>query len=221
MILEKTDRDRLISDNMGLVYACANRFKNRGAEYEDLVQCGCIGLVKAADGFDPTLGFRFSTYAVPAILGEIKRVFRDSGSVKVGRTDREKLRELMRLQESMYDELGRPPTVSELAEKFGCEPSRAAQLLSAGMPVLSLTSDDESDEKQNDIACEDESENISDSIALRCEIQQLDERDREILTMRYFNGQTQSAVAQKLGMTQVQVSRREKVILRMLREKLI
>jgi len=221
MLLEKTDRDRLISDNMGLVYACANKFKNRGAEYDDLVQCGCIGLVKAADGFDPSLGFRFSTYAVPAILGEIKRVFRDSGSIKVGRSDREKLRALMSLQESMYDELGRSPTVCELAERFGCDAARAAQLLSAGMPVLSLTSDDESDDKQNDIACDDESESISDSIALRCEVDRLCSKDRDILRMRYFEGKTQTAVAKKLGMTQVQVSRREKAILRLLREKLL
>ena len=107
MLLEKTDRDSLINDNIGLVYSCANKFKNRGAEYEDLVQCGCIGLIKAADGFDPSLGYKFSTYAVPAILGEIKRVFRDGGTVKVGRSDREKSRNLMKVQELLFDKLGR------------------------------------------------------------------------------------------------------------------
>lgn len=221
MLLEKTDRDTLINDNMGLVYSCANRFKNMGAEYEDLVQCGCVGLIKAADGFDPSLGFKFSTYAVPAILGEIKRVFRDGGAVKVGRGDREKSRNLMKTQEVLFDRLGRPPTVSELANECGYDEARTAQLLCASMPVISLTPDSDSDDSRTDIASGETDEQMNDAIAVKNAVSALCERDRKIVDMRYFKGLTQSATAKALGMTQVQVSRREKTILTLLRENLI
>ncbi len=221
MLLEKTDRDTLINDNMGLVYSCANRFKNMGAEYEDLVQCGCVGLIKAADGFDPSLGFKFSTYAVPAILGEIKRVFRDGGAVKVGRGDREKSRNLMKTQEVLFDRLGRPPTVSELANECGYDEARTAQLLCVSMPVISLTPDSDSDDSRTDIASGETDEQMNDAIAVKNAVSALCERDRKIVDMRYFKGLTQSATAKALGMTQVQVSRREKTILKLLRENLI
>ncbi len=221
MLLEKTDRDTLINDNMGLVYSCANRFKNMGAEYEDLVQCGCVGLIKAADGFDPSLGFKFSTYAVPAILGEIKRIFRDGGAVKVGRGDREKSRNLMKTQEVLFDRLGRPPTVSELANECGYDEARTAQLLCASMPVISLTPDSDSDDSRTDIASGETDEQMNDAIAVKNAVSALCERDRKIVDMRYFKGLTQSATAKALGMTQVQVSRREKTILKLLRENLI
>lgn len=221
MLLEKTDRDMLINDNMGLVYSCANRFKNMGAEYEDLVQCGCVGLIKAADGFDPSLGFKFSTYAVPAILGEIKRIFRDGGAVKVGRGDREKSRNLMKTQEVLFDRLGRPPTVSELANECGYDEARTAQLLCASMPVISLTPDSDSDDSRTDIASGETDEQMNDAIAVKNAVSALCERDRKIVDMRYFKGLTQSATAKALGMTQVQVSRREKTILKLLRENLI
>lgn len=221
MLLEKTDRDTLINDNMGLVYSCANRFKNMGAEYEDLVQCGCVGLIKAADGFDPSLGFKFSTYAVPAILGEIKRVFRDGGAVKVGRGDREKSRNLMKTQEVLFDRLGRPPTVSELANECGYDEARTAQLLCVSMPVISLTPDSDSDDSRTDIASGETDEQMNDAIAVKNAVSALCERDRKIVDMRYFKGLTQSATAEALGMTQVQVSRREKTILKLLRENLI
>ena len=108
-------RDELISNNLGLVHSCANKFRNRGIEYDDLYSAGCLGLVKAADGFDETLGYRFSTYAVPAILGEIKRLFRDGGAVKVSRSLKEKSREAVRLRDELSVSLGREPTVSELS----------------------------------------------------------------------------------------------------------
>lgn len=221
MLLEKTERDALINDNMGLVYSCANRFKSMGAEYEDLVQCGCVGLIKAADGFDPSLGFKFSTYAVPAILGEIKRIFRDGGAVKVGRGDREKSRNLMKLQETLFDRLGRQPTVSELARECGYDEARTAQLLCASMPVISLASGGETDGRETEIADSETDERINDTLAVKDAVSALCERDRKIVEMRYFKGLTQSATAKSLGMTQVQVSRREKTILRLLRENLI
>lgn len=216
-----TERNRLVSENMGLVHACANRFRGRGVEYEDLVQSGCIGLLKAAEGFDESRGFMFSTYAVPAIIGEIKRIFRDGGAVKVGRSDKEKARNLLSLRDEMTNELGRAPSISELAEKAGYEVAETSQLLCASMPVLSLTVDDESGEcTEIDVTTGDTTEEMGDSIALKAAVENLSDRDRKIVEFRYFSGLTQTVTAKKLGMTQVQVSRREKVILQELRKKL-
>ena len=216
-----TERNRLVSENMGLVHACANRFRGRGIDYEDLVQSGCIGLLKAAAGFDETRGFMFSTYAVPAIIGEIKRIFRDGGAVKVGRSDKEKARNLLALREELTSRLGREPSVSELASEAGFEVTETAQLLCASLPVLSLTVDDESGEcNEIDVTIGDTTEEMGDSIALKAAVENLSDRDRKIVEFRYFSGLTQTVTAKKLGMTQVQVSRREKVILQELRKKL-
>ncbi|MBO5935306.1 MAG: sigma-70 family RNA polymerase sigma factor [Clostridia bacterium] len=216
-----TERNRLVSENMGLVHACANRFRGRGVDYEDLVQSGCIGLLKAAEGFDESRGFMFSTYAVPAIIGEIKRIFRDGGTVKVGRSDKEKARNLLALRDEMTTELGREPSISELAQKAGYEVAETSQLLCASMPVLSLTVDDESGEcSEIDVTTGDTTEEMGDSIALKAAVENLSDRDRKIVEFRYFSGLTQTVTAKKLGMTQVQVSRREKVILQELRKKL-
>ena len=216
-----TERNRLVSENIGLVHACANRFRGRGVDYEDLVQSGCIGLLKAAAGFDETRGFMFSTYAVPAIIGEIKRIFRDGGAVKVGRSDKEKARNLLALREELTSRLGREPSVSELASEAGFEVTETAQLLCASLPVLSLTVDDESGEcNEIDVTIGDTTEEMGDSIALKAAVENLSDRDRKIVEFRYFSGLTQTVTAKKLGMTQVQVSRREKVILQELRKKL-
>lgn len=221
MSRDRNERNKLVSENMGLVYACANRFRGRGAEYEDLVQSGCIGLVKAAEGFDEARGFMFSTYAVPAIIGEIKRIFRDGGAVKVGRSDKEKARRLVKLRDEMTLRLGRSPTISELSLEAGFDAQEASLLLCASMPVLSLTVDDESGESSEiDVTAGDTTEEMGESIALHAAVENLPERDRKIVEFRYFSGLTQSVTAEKLGMTQVQVSRREKAILSELRKKL-
>ncbi len=215
------ERNVLVENNMGLVHACANRFRGKGVDYEDLVQSGCIGLLKAAEGFDETRGFMFSTYAVPAIIGEIKRIFRDGGAIKVGRSDKEKARNLMTLREEMIKESGREPAISELAEKAGLEVAETSQLLCAVLPVLSLTVDDESGEcSELDVTIGDTTEEMGDSIALKAAVEKLSDNDRKIVEFRYFQGLTQTVTAKKLGMTQVQVSRREKVILQELRKKL-
>ena len=217
-----TERNRLVSENMGLVHSCANRFRGRGVDYEDLVQSGCIGLLKAAEGFDESRGFMFSTYAVPAIIGEIKRIFRDGGAVKVGRSDKEKARNLIALRDKMTNDLGRAPSIGELAEKAGFEVAETAQLLCASMPVLSLTVDDESGEHSElDVSTGDTTEEMGDSLALKVAVEKLPDRDKKIVEFRYFLGMTQTVTAKKLGMTQVQVSRREKVILQELRKKLV
>lgn len=221
MSRDRKERNNLVKENMGLVYSCANRFRGRGVDYEDLVQSGCIGLVKAADGFDETRGFMFSTYAVPAIIGEIKRIFRDGGAVKVSRSDKEKSRNIMKVRDEMTLSLGRSPTVGELAEKVGLDMQETSLLLGASLPVISLTADD--DDKENseiDVAMNDTTEEMGDAIALKAAIEMLPERDRKIVEFRYYSGLTQTVTAEKLGMTQVQVSRREKAILTELRRKL-
>lgn len=209
------ENDRLITENIGLVHACANRFRGRGVEYEDLFQAGCVGLVKAAGGFDDSLGFRFSTYAVPAILGEIRRIFRDGGTVKIGRAAKEKARILLSVREELADSLSREPTVSEIAEKAGMDVFTVSELLCASLPALSLTSDE--DDGSIDIPVEAPEEKLSEKIDLNRALESLDENERSIIEHRYFKGLTQSVTAEKLGMTQVQVSRKEKAILGKLR----
>ena len=209
------DRDALVTENLRLVHTCANRFRGRGVEYEDLFQAGCVGLVKAAKGFDPALGFRFSTYAVPAILGEIRRIFRDGGSVKIGRAAKEKATRLLALRAALTEELGREPGVSLLAEKAGLEPAEAAVLLAAGLPTVSLTGEDDA---ETAIPVDGPEETLTGRLDLQAAMDKLSERDRALLTLRFFQGQTQTVAAERLGMTQVQVSRREKAVLAALRE---
>lgn len=203
----------LIENNYGLVHACANKFRSRGVEYDDLFQAGCIGLIKAANNFDSSRGFAFSTYAVPVILGEIKRIFRDGGAVKIGRSLKEKARHAMRIKEEMALELGREPTVSELAEKLEVDISQAAELITVSMPVISLTATDEKGTVQLDIPTDAPEEAISEKLALKSVVNSLEERDRRLIELRYFKGLTQVKTAKELGMSQVQVSRREKAIL--------
>ena len=216
----KEIRNNLVEKNLGLVHSCANRFRGRGVEYDDLFQAGCVGLIKAADNFDSSRGFSFSTYAVPVILGEIRRIFRDGGTVKVGRAMKEKSRAAMKRREEIAVSLGREPTVSELAESLGVEPAEAAMLLNASMPAISLAIGDDG-KNQLEIPVDSPENEISDLLALRQVIDSLDERDRKMIELRYYGGMTQSKTAQKLGMTQVQVSRREKAVLESIRKKLI
>lgn len=215
------NRENLINDNFGLVHACANKFRGRGVEYDDLFQAGCVGLVKAADNFDFSRGFAFSTYAVPVILGEIRRIFRDGGAVKIGRSLKEKSRNAMKVRDELSLELGREPTVSELAEKLGTDIASAAELITVSMPTISLTSsDDEKSGGQLDIPTDAPEEEISERLSLKCVLDNLEERDRRLIELRYFKGLTQVKTAKELGMSQVQVSRREKIILLEMRKKL-
>lgn len=212
-------RNALVENNLGLVHSCANRFRGRGAEYDDLFQAGCVGLIKAADNFEPERGFSFSTYAVPVILGEIRRIFRDGGSVKIGRALKEKSRLASKVKEELSAKLGREPTVSELSFELGTEPHETALFLNVSLPVLSLEPAEEN-EAGIEIPVLSPEDEISDFLALRQVILQLDEKDRKMIELRYYNGLTQTVTAKELGMTQVQVSRREKAVLDFLRKKL-
>ncbi len=213
-------RDELILNNLGLAGSCASRFLGKGVDYEDLYSAGCVGLIKAADGFDESLGFAFSTYAVPSILGEIRRIFRDGGAVKISRSLKEKARILTAAKEKLEKENGVEPTVSELAEKMGISIEETAQLLCVSQPVISLTAEND-DEKQIDIPCDDEYTPIVDRLSIQQILDTLDERDRKLIELRFFEGLTQSKTANILGISQVQVSRKEKIILNDMRKKLI
>lgn len=213
-------REELICDNLGLVHACANRFRNKGIEYDDLFSAGCLGLVKAADGFDESRGFAFSTYAVPAILGEMKRLFRDGGAVKISRALKERAREAAKLREEMTAALSREPTLRELAVKMQVSEYEMAQLVNLSMPVASLTELHEENDRQIDIPVESEEEEIQNKLALSEVLKILPENDRRLIELRYYKGLTQTKTAEILGLSQVQVSRRERTILIELRRKL-
>ncbi|MFR8002744.1 MAG: sigma-70 family RNA polymerase sigma factor [Hydrogeniiclostridium sp.] len=214
------NRDERIQENTGLVHTCARRFKGRGIEYDDLFQAGCLGLIKAAERFDESRGLCFSTYAVPVILGEIRRLFREDGTVKMSRSLREMAMKANRVTTEFLQREGRQPTVKEVASILGVEPEQAAQAIAAGQMPLSLTMEDEDGESQLDIAVEPEEELLTEKLSLRKAVKELQERDKKIIYLRYVKSSTQAETARELGMTQVQISRREKVILRTLREKL-
>ncbi len=210
--------NHLVTENLGLVHSCANRFRGRGVEYDDLFQAGCLGLVKAAAGFNPELGFKFSTYAVPAILGEIKRLFRDGGTVKISRASKEKARSLLAVRETLIAQNNKEPTINEIAIAADMEPAQAAALLSASLPVISLTPAE--DGKIPEIPVQSDSTSIIDSISLSTAIDSLSEEEKALIVCRYERELTQSETAKILGMSQVQVSRKEKTILLKLRKML-
>ncbi|MCI7350368.1 MAG: sigma-70 family RNA polymerase sigma factor [Ruminococcus sp.] len=215
--------DEFIEANLGLVRLCANRFRGKGIEYDDLYGAGCIGLVKAAKAFDETRGARFSTYAVPVILGEIKRLFRDGGTVKVSRPLKELSMKVTRERESFSKTTGREPTVSELSKILGVSPEEVAEATAVSLPPLSLTPSDNDDERsgQIDIPVDAPDILITDLISLRQVMNRLSDDDRQLIVLRYFRKMTQTQAANLLGTTQVQISRREKKILARLREMLL
>lgn len=213
--------NEFVRQNIGLVHACCNRFKNRGVEYDELFSAGCLGLCKAVKGFDQSRGIRFSTYAVPVILGEIKLLFRDGGSIKVGRALKERAMHLLRIKQQMTVILGREPTISELSEKAGLSYDQTAEALSAAAPVLSLTVGEDGELTEIEVKEEGCEENVVGKTALFQALSHLSEGERKIIELRYFCGDTQSQTAKKLGTNQVQISRKEKAILLKLRGQLL
>ena len=211
----------LPEEHLGLVHLCANRFRSRGVEYDDLYSAGCIGLLKAAEAFDTERGVKFSTYAVPVILGEIKRLFRDGGAVKVSRSLKELSMKVTRERDELSKILGREPTISELSQKLGEEECVIAEALSVSLPPVSLTDNTDEGGGQIDIAMPSPEYEISDNLALHQVLDTMEEKDRKLIFLRYYKNLTQSVTAAKLGMTQVQVSRREKKLLQFMREQLL
>lgn len=214
-------RAEFIEKNLGLVHACAGRFKGRGIEYDDLYAAGCMGIVKAYDGFDASRGLCFSTYAVPVILGEIKKLFRDGGSVKVSRSVKELGLKVTYARERRLKQTGQEPTVSELAKELGVSAEQVADAMSASLPAISLTPvSDEDGGREFDIPQESCEENLSDLLSLKSVLSTLGKEERTLIYLRFFKNKTQSETARVLKTTQVQVSRKERKILAAMRTQL-
>lgn len=214
-------KDSFIEENLGLVHLCANRFRGRGIEYEDLYGAGCIGLIKAAKGFDEERGVRFSTYAVPVILGEIKRLFRDGGAIKVSRSTKELSMKVTRAREQFMLTQGREPTIAELSTIVGFDESAVVEALNVSLPPISLTETLDEAMGETDIPVDSPDIEISDLLSLKQVMHTLDAKDRQLIYLRYFSNKTQTETAKELAMTQVQVSRREKKLLLQMRYALL
>lgn len=223
---DKAARDQLVTENFGLIWSIVRRFMGRGYEPEDLFQIGCIGIMKAIDKFDMSYDVKFSTYAVPMITGEIKRFLRDDGIIKVSRSIKEMALKVKRAREELVFRFGREPTVEEIAGEVGASKEEVAASIEAGAEVESLyrsvNKNDENSILLIDKIEEESSaqEELINRMVLRDLLIQLSDKDREIIIRRYYYNETQSQIATKLGISQVQVSRLEKKILKQMREKL-
>ena len=215
-------RSRIVEENLGLVGSVVKRFANCGREMEDLFQIGCVGLVKAVERFDAQMGVKLSTYAVPVILGEIKRHLRDDGTVRISRSIKTNAMHIQRFIEQKTKQDGSAPTVTEIAAQLELSEEEILVAMDAMRPVQYLQAEDgESGFALMDtVAAPDTEERILDRIALLDAIEDLPPRDRMILQMRYYENKTQMQVAEKLGISQVQVSRLEKKLLLTLRRQL-
>ena len=216
-MVEALSRDQFIESNLPLVHSLCKRFIGRGIEYDDLYQAGCIGLVKAADGFDQTRGLCFSTYAVPVILGEIRRMFRDGGSVKVSRSLKELSLKVTRAKSVLELKLSREPTVSELAAELGVTPEEITEAQSAAQPIVSLTYESDDGICEADVSVAGPEDLLTNKLLLQQAFKHLNDTEQQIIRCRYFEYLTQNETAERLGMSQVQVSRAEKKILLKLR----
>ena len=218
-------KETLISENVSLVKCIVKRYLGKGVDYDDLFQIACMGFLKAITGFDESFAVKFSTYAVPMIAGEIKRFMRDDGAVKVSRALKQTAKEMNAFVEEYTSKQGVSPSVAEIAEKFGMEQSEAVFVLGSSKMPLSLYAgaeykDGAERELVETLPARDGSEELLESLLLKGAIEELPERERKIIVLRYFRDMTQSEVAEKIGVSQVQVSRIENKIIKEFRVKL-
>lgn len=217
-----TARDTLVNSNIRLVWSVVQRFLNRGYEADDLFQIGCIGLLKAIDKFDLNFEVKFSTYAVPMIIGEIQRFLRDDGTVKVSRSLKELAHKVRRVKDELSKRLGKLPTVIEVAEEMGITPEEVVYAQEANRPPSSIHEtvfeNDGDPITLMDQISDNDDDKWFDKLALKEAMNKLSDRERLIVYLRYFKDQTQSEVAERLGISQVQVSRLEKKILRTMKD---
>ncbi len=213
-------RERLLQENAGLIWSIVRRFYGRGTEPEDLYQLGCLGFLKAIDGYDPAYGTQFSTYAVPKIAGEIRRFLRDDGAIKVSRTIKEQAAQLRNLRNQLTLELGREPHLSEIAQASGLTVQEIAVIDTAMLPADSLQrpAGEDGCSLEQLLPGEAIEEKIIESVALGDAISQLEPRQQAVIRMRYFRGMTQDKTAAVMGVSQVQVSRLERRALGRLKE---
>ena len=212
--------ESLVRENTGLIWAIARRYTGRGTELEDLYQLGCLGFLKAVEGFDVNFGTQFSTYAVPKISGEIRRFLRDDGAVKVSRGIKEQAAAIKAVRNALSNALGREPTVNEISRQTGFSPEEIALAESATAATESIQRQTgEEGFSLEDVLTDTESEEkMVEKIALRQAISNLPEREKTVIQLRYFHGLTQDRVAKVLEVSQVQVSRIEKKAIALLRE---
>lgn len=223
---DTTALDKLVNQNLGLVHSIVRRFTGRGHDAEDLFQIGSIGLIKAVQKFDMSYGVKFSTYAVPMIMGEIKRFIRDDGIIKVSRSLKETAAKAMAVRERLTAVHGSEPTLNEIAAEMGISGADLAAAMDAGTPPESIYASKDDGSKESLPLAEkleqdtDYESEIINKLVLRQLLSEFEERDRKIIQMRYFKQKTQAQVAEMLGISQVQVSRLEKKILIKMRERL-
>ncbi len=214
--------ERLLTDNSGLIWSVARRYYGRGVDPEDLYQLGCLGFLKAVRGFDPSYGTQFSTYAVPKIAGEIRRFLRDDGAVKISRGVKERAQDLRLKRQELCQRLGREPTVSELADAAGLEPEEVAAAETAALSVASLQEEtgEEGLSLESVLGDEGIEDELIERLTLRQAIDELPERERKVILLRFYKNLTQDKVSRVLGVSQVQVSRIERKAVEHLREAL-
>ncbi len=217
MVKDLKEREEFIEQNLGLVHTICKRFTGKGIEYDDLYQSGCMGLVKAYDAFDEERGLCFSTYAVPVIMGCVRRLFRDGGAVKVSRSVKELGLKIAREKTKFQQKNGLEPTVSQLAEIIGVTPEEITEAVCASQPTVSLTFEADEGVKETELPTVGHEDEITEKLVIVQALEYLDEKERKIIKCRYFSQMTQSKTAEALNMTQVQVSRAEKKILVKLR----
>lgn len=216
---DKDAREKLIVDNAGLIWSVARRFLGRGTEADDLYQLGCLGFLKAVDGFDLEFGTQFSTYAVPKIAGEIRRFLRDDGAVKVSRSIKERAGAVAVARNQLIHALGREPTVQEISDHTGIsvEDIAVAQAATACVESMQQESGDDGFTLENILSDTQSEDAILEQISLRQAVSSLPERERRVIQLRYFHGMTQQRVSIVLGVSQVQISRIEKKALSLLK----
>ena len=214
--------EQVLQENNGLIWSVVRRYYGRGVEPDDLYQLGCLGFLKAVQGFDPAFGTQFSTYAVPKIAGEIRRFLRDDGLVKVSRGLKERGSAIKNARGRLCTHLGREPTLSELAEETGLSPEDIAAAETAAEPVISLQAQtgESGLTLEGMLGAGDEEEGLVERLTLRAALSKLPEREQQVLLLRYYRGMTQVNAARVLGVSQVQVSRLERRALERLRREL-
>ena len=220
---DRSATEQLVEENSGLVWAVARRFLGRGTEVDDLYQLGCLGFLKAVEGFDLEYGTQFSTYAVPKIAGEIRRFLRDDGAVKVSRSLKEQAAAIRTARSRLTAALGREPTIAEISRQTDLSPEEIAMAETATAATESIQQQcgEEGFSLENILTDTESEETMVEKIALRQAIDALPQREKKIIQLRYFHGLTQQRVATVMGVSQVQVSRIEKKALGMLRELMI
>ena len=216
---DKEARERLIVENAGLVWSIAKRYFGKGVDPEDLYQLGCLGFLKAIDGFDLSFGTQFSTYAVPKIAGEIRRFLRDDGAIKVSRSLKERSAAIKMARQRLTGELNREPTLTELAQELDLtvEEIAAAETATASTESIQRENGEEGFTLEHILTDGSMEEKLVEHIALKEAVSHLPERERLVIGLRYYRGLTQDKAAKILGVSQVQVSRIEKKALEQLR----